>query len=191
MQHLTAPAQFYRLRSDLRSEQPASKQLRALLRNATKRILSRVKRYFVRILPEITAGPANAERSTSEEESILEKFGKVKHTTAWTERGALLPASNPTCRTPKPQILDFASRQENKNRLRKKSRAAPPCLVVQLRPSRLRYKGNMRKQHGRALLAAANHSIYILVFIRIIRQTERHPAAPPTWRALATQTDHA
>ena len=65
----------------------------------SSRLLSRVKRYFVRILPEITAGPANAERSTSEEESILEKFGKVKHTTAWTERGALLPASS-TSKTP-------------------------------------------------------------------------------------------
>ena len=91
-------------------------------------VLSRVKRFFVRILPEITAGPANAERSTSEEESILEKFGKVKHTTAWTERGALLPASTPTCKTPKPQILDFASRQENKDQHRKKIKgAAVPC----------------------------------------------------------------
>ena len=111
-----------------KSEQPASKQLRALLRNATKRILSRVKRYFVQILPGITTGPANAERSTSEEESILEKFGKVKHTTAWTERGAQLPASTPTCKTPKPQILDFASRQENKDQHRKKIKgAAVPC----------------------------------------------------------------
>ena len=61
-----------------KSEQPASKQLRALFRNATKRILNRVKSVFVRILPEITACPANAERSTSDDESFHEKFGKVK-----------------------------------------------------------------------------------------------------------------
>ena len=95
----------------------------------SSRLLSRVKRYVARILPESTAGPANAERSTSKEESILEKFGKVKHTTAWKERGALLPASTPTCKTPKPQILDFASRQENKNQHRRKFKegAAVPC----------------------------------------------------------------
>ena len=40
--------------------------------------LNRVKSVFVRILPEITACPANAERSTSDEESFHEKFGKVK-----------------------------------------------------------------------------------------------------------------